>query len=380
MPHPPFPSSTDILMPTPVAPAPTSSQSSPVVTERGIASTTAAGGAQSGSSSGESSSTSLIEDETQPAAKGLDKGVFKSLGNWSIKEFEGDAMDPFEIASLQAINDMEELQSVLQPTSAPPPLVGATAATITAASAAASSTVVQGASSSSPAMVVSSQSQVPIAIPHHHSSAATAAVQSSPSGGPHPLQTSPGMVRGGVVSSTVEVGVAGGAPLSSSPLTQSHFNNSAHEVVGNVPAASSPNPFSVASSSTNPFYPNPSPTVSSVAVSGTNPFQSSEPVQNNVHFVMPVSGSTPNLQHHHQQQQQQQQQAAQEPQRGQSEPGIGTLVDLGDPGGANHPVPAPRNSPKVQVLKFSGCLSNLFVHAREFELKRWEIFVHVEMF
>lgn len=40
----------------------------------------------------------------------------KSLGQLSIREFEGDDYDPFEIASLQAINDMEVLQSVLQPT------------------------------------------------------------------------------------------------------------------------------------------------------------------------------------------------------------------------------------------------------------------------
>jgi len=40
--------------------------------------------------------------------------VIKSLGQMSIREFEGDNNDPFEIASLQAINDMEVLQSVLQ--------------------------------------------------------------------------------------------------------------------------------------------------------------------------------------------------------------------------------------------------------------------------
>ena len=37
----------------------------------------------------------------------------------SIREFEGDNNDPFEIASLQAINDMEVLQSVLQPIAPP---------------------------------------------------------------------------------------------------------------------------------------------------------------------------------------------------------------------------------------------------------------------
>ena len=39
-----------------------------------------------------------------------------SLGQLSLMEFEGDNSDPFEMATLQAINDFEVLQSVLQPT------------------------------------------------------------------------------------------------------------------------------------------------------------------------------------------------------------------------------------------------------------------------
>lgn len=41
--------------------------------------------------------------------------LVKPLGELSIREFEGDASDPFERISLQAIDDFSELQSVLQP-------------------------------------------------------------------------------------------------------------------------------------------------------------------------------------------------------------------------------------------------------------------------
>ncbi len=67
-------------------------------------------------SSGEDSespkSTSEVEMTVEPP--------FKALGQMSISEFER-TDDPFEIASLQAINDMEVLQSVLQPI--PPPII-----------------------------------------------------------------------------------------------------------------------------------------------------------------------------------------------------------------------------------------------------------------
>ncbi len=332
MSRPPFPSSTDILTPTPAAPPPVTSQSSPTVGDRGITlMTTAAATAQSGSSSGEGDSTSsLIEDETQPAA-GLNKSVFKSLGNWSIKEFEGDVMDPFEIASLQAINDMEELQSVLQQT---PSAAGVTAIAAAATASSSSSSVVQGALSSNPVVVVLSQSRVPAA--SHHSPAAiqsspilgtflTSSASHLPSVGPQLPQatpSSPKLLRMGVVPSSAEVAVGGSTPLSSNPLTQSQF--------GSVAA------------STNPFHP--TSTANIALSSSTNPFQASEPIQNNIHFATQVT-STPNL--HQQQPPQQQSQEA--PQRGKSEPGIGTLVDLGDEGNTNHPVPAPRISPKVQV-------------------------------
>ena len=337
-PRPPFLSSTDILTPTPVAP-PITSQSSPVVGDRLVPLMAAAGSAaQSGSSSGEGDSTSsLFDDETQPAATGQDQSkaertVFKSLGNWSIKEFEGDAMDPFEIASLQAINDMEELQSVLQPT--PPPTTAATiAAAASASSSSPSSPAVQvGVSSSSHSLVAPSQSP-PVTAASHQSTTATqlsTILTSTARTGqlpshvvPHPPQatpSSPGLPRTGVVSSSSDMTVSTSSPLSSSPLTRGHFN---------APAALS----------TNPFHPGP-PVVATM--SGTNPFQRSEPIQSNAHFATPVSGiaSTPNLQP--------QQQQMQEPQRGKSEPGVGTLVDLGG-GTSAAPVPAPRSSPKTQV-------------------------------
>ena len=63
-------------------------------------------------------------DAATPGDEGSSAPPIRSLGQMSIREFEGDTMDPFELASLQAINDMAELQSVLQSTvclPAPPP-------------------------------------------------------------------------------------------------------------------------------------------------------------------------------------------------------------------------------------------------------------------
>ena len=48
------------------------------------------------------------------------RNLVQPLGELSIKEFENYNNDPFEIASLQAINDMEVLQSVLQPRATSP--------------------------------------------------------------------------------------------------------------------------------------------------------------------------------------------------------------------------------------------------------------------
>ena len=46
--------------------------------------------------------------------------LLKPLGELSLRDFESDANDPFENAALQAIDDMSELQSVLQPELATP--------------------------------------------------------------------------------------------------------------------------------------------------------------------------------------------------------------------------------------------------------------------
>ena len=92
----------------------------------------ASGSSQSNSDG--SSSSLLGDDDAKKTAADFNSNanpsaatVIKSLGNFSLKEFEGDSTDPFELATLQAINDMEELQSVLQPllvsddTTTPPP-------------------------------------------------------------------------------------------------------------------------------------------------------------------------------------------------------------------------------------------------------------------
>ena len=64
---------------------------------------------------GSSSGTSINHSTGDGGSVDGAVGAIKSLGEMSIREFEGDNNDPFEIASLQAINDMEVLQSVLQP-------------------------------------------------------------------------------------------------------------------------------------------------------------------------------------------------------------------------------------------------------------------------
>ena len=45
------------------------------------------------------------------------QSVTQPLGELSLKDFEGDAADPFEMATLQAIDVLAELQDVLQPSS-----------------------------------------------------------------------------------------------------------------------------------------------------------------------------------------------------------------------------------------------------------------------
>ena len=129
MPRLPFMSTTDILTPTPVGPSSPKS-STPRNSTGNIASA-----ANQSSSSGESGSSHSLTVEDEPQAgsnKAKSESNFKSLGHFSLKEFEGD-VDPFEMASLQAINDMEELQSVLQPT-APPVVVSSSTPAVMAQS------------------------------------------------------------------------------------------------------------------------------------------------------------------------------------------------------------------------------------------------------
>ncbi len=116
-------SGMEMLTPTPVAP-PLSSFNQKAGVNMGVNVASASGSSQSNS---DGSSTSLLSDEDGKKIAADSGGgdnkrstVIKSLGNFSLKEFEGDTTDPFEMAALQAINDMEELQSVLQPS-----LVGA---------------------------------------------------------------------------------------------------------------------------------------------------------------------------------------------------------------------------------------------------------------
>ena len=101
-PLPAFLSSDTILTPIPVAnntsnTSQSSSDSSRKSNQTGLASIADSGGGAQAESKDNSN-------------------VIKSLGQMSIREFEGDNLDPFEITSLQAINDLEVLQSVLQPT------------------------------------------------------------------------------------------------------------------------------------------------------------------------------------------------------------------------------------------------------------------------
>lgn len=306
-PNPPLLLSSDILTPTPVAPP--TSQSSPTVGSGG-------GGLaaqQSASSSGEGgSSSSLIEDDSKSAAAtsnqtNRSESVFKALGDWSIKEFEGNVMDPFEITSLQAINDMEVLQSVLQPAEPPTGMA------------------LPPSSASSPAMVAS-QPQVPSSL-----STSQPVIQSS-------------LVRSSAPTAT-QTSTVGPLPLTnpssnSSPnLRRASDSNSALGTSPQLAAQThfTPQEVPVVKVSTNPFLSG--LPVTSTTLRSSNPFLSSEPVPNHhpPPFTAPVAGVAPT-------------QRQQPQERSRSEPGVGTLVDLG----ADHeahpkpPIPAPRTSPKVQ--------------------------------
>lgn len=330
-PHPP---TTEIMTPTPVGPP--TSQSSPTVGRDNAVGVAIA--AQSSSSSGGEggSSSSLIEDESQATAATSGKStsdVFKSLGNWSIKEFEGEAMDPFEIASLQAINDMEMLQSVLQPmqTPATAPLP-ATSSSPSVSSHSTSQSSVQ--SSPNLNMLVTNlaiTTTAAIASPVGVSGVTHATLLShamSPNTDPRTLTTPASQVPARRIppGGNTQVSYSGsGTPLSSTQLNPREVTN----------------PF--VSGAVQRVVPVQAPPINASTTS-TNPFLSSEPIQS--FTAASVSALSP--------QQWQQEQA---PPRSHSEPGVGTLVDLSGRS-PNHtpqvkpPIPAPR-SPKVLTDKLA---------------------------
>ena len=102
LPRPPIIPGGDILKPTPVSLVGSTGQSSSESDETGQASSAGS------------------ESDGKNKIKASESDALKSLGQMSIREFEGDSSDPFEITSLQAINDMEILQTVLQPMTTPP--------------------------------------------------------------------------------------------------------------------------------------------------------------------------------------------------------------------------------------------------------------------
>ena len=61
--------------------------------------------------------TMLIPDRVQSASDVTSTSVDNQALTQTLREFEGDNNDPFEIVQLQTIDDMAELQSVLQPNS-----------------------------------------------------------------------------------------------------------------------------------------------------------------------------------------------------------------------------------------------------------------------
>ena len=61
----------------------------------------------------------LIPDRVDSALKTIPTHVDNQALTQTVREFEGDNNDPFEMVQLQTIDDMAELQSVLQPNSTP---------------------------------------------------------------------------------------------------------------------------------------------------------------------------------------------------------------------------------------------------------------------
>ena len=253
VPHcPPIIPSSDILMPIPVAPV------------------SSAG--QSGSESDETSQATLAGNisDGKNKIKTNENDALKSLGQMSIREFEGDASDPFEIASLQAINDMEILQTVLQPMTTPP------------------------------TTITTSGTVPPVAPPStanaHQPASATPAVQSAT---PSIHSAGAGLTRNTSSSSHLSQPVMStGTQRSSAPQTdppvltavppsmpvQVPRRGSSSPQVGVASGSSPSNPFLPTSAPAqtvpvNPFYQQPAPTSVAIAspLTSTNPFLANSP-------------------------------------------------------------------------------------------------------
>lgn len=242
MPRPPIPGN-DILKPTPVVAFNNTSQS--------------------GSDGDETSQTGSAGNEADGKSKAkVENDALKSLGQLSIREFEGD-IDPFEITSLQAINDMEILQTVLQPVSAAPP-------TNTAGGVLPSSTPSQVASPSFTATTTGQPSSTGLA-------------RNSSSSSQLPSLAQP-VASSSVVSQQASSPVV--ATATPSPAVQIPLRSSSSPTVGVASGSSPSNPFLVGPAAVtvpaqlttvNPFYPPGPPTSVAPPTNSTNPFHATSP-------------------------------------------------------------------------------------------------------
>ena len=270
MPRPPIIPGDDILTPTPVVAASTTSQSS--------------------SDSNNAAQTSLARSNAAESKLNLKKKVSDgvlSLGESSLREFEGDSSDPFEIASLQAINDMEILQTVLQPKTTPP------------------STAV----GTTPPIPASTNTTRPLPVSQtgltrNSSSAANLSSLAQP-------VTSPPAVP------TCQASSSGVAMVIPSLPIQVPQRAASSPSVGVASGSSPSNPFFSAPVATlatvNPFYPSPAVSSATPPQPSTNPFQATSPPATGPpppSFGQPPGMFPPPLQ----------------------TPGVGTLIDIGSSG------------------------------------------------
>ena len=377
-------SGTEILTPTLVAPAPSSSNASNVAltnAEKGEVSGEGTGvnapGAGSQSNS-DGSSSSLLSDEDGKKVSGTNdkerkSAAVKSLGFLSLKEFEGDSTDPFEMASLLAINDMEELQSVLQPLLGTGPSTGYS----------------NNAPPTSNNTLTSSNSSLPG--PPVSSAMFTIAAPSPPMAVVSPLGSNfavPALSVAGVATNTdVHFTSASASASHSSVFSKSSTdltiavvqplqlgeNRHSESAISSSPAGQiQRQPFhqntqQAIVSSGNSFVAKGSPTLTSSRVSlpGTNPGgsnilsnkQSAEDSQAVSYPYIPLSTEN------HELPQQDQHHQTVPPQQVRDQPAIATLVDVGGSGSKTPPVPAPRSSPKLVVRFISLVLAYYMYHS-----------------